>query len=375
MRLELIATTTFGLEAVARREIENLGYEIIRVEDGKVTYMADERGIVRSNLWLRIPDRILLKVGEFMAETFEELFQLTKGIAWEEIIPIDGKFTVIGTAVKSKLHSVPACQSIVKKAIVERMKSVYGIEEFAENGAEYTVKVTMLKDRATLTIDTSGTALHKRGYRTNAVAAPLKETMAAALVMLSFWNKDRILVDACCGSGTIPIEAAMIGMNVAPGLNREFASSEWEFVPKYLWKEERQKAYEAIDYDVKLDIRASDINKFAIKAARENAIDAGVEENIKFQIMDIGKFETSDVNGVIITNPPYGKRICTEEEVEKVYKALRNFYKNHKDWSLFAITSDEEFENKVMGHKANRRRKLFNGKIKTCYYQFHGERV
>ena len=227
MKLELIATATFGLEAVVKREIEALGYKIIRSEDAKITYMGDERAIARSNLWLRSADRVLLKMGEFKALEFEELFQQTKAVAWEDIIPADGKFTVTGTSVKSKLHSVPACQSIVKKAIVERLGSFYCIDRFEETGAEYTVKVTILKDRVTLTIDTSGTGLHKRGYRVCDVAAPIKETLAAAMVQLSFWKAGRLLVDPCCGSGTIPIEAAMIGRNIAPGLNRKFASQEW----------------------------------------------------------------------------------------------------------------------------------------------------
>ena len=227
MIIELIATTGFGLEAVAKRGIMDLGYEIVSVEDGKVTYKADERGIVRSNLWLRTPDRILMKIAEFKALEFEDLFQRVKGYPWEELIPIDGKFTVNGSSVKSKLSSVPACQSVVKKAIVERLKEFYVVDRFEETGAEYTVKVSLLKDRATITVDTSGSSLHKRGYRVAPVAAPMKENMAAALVLLSYWREGRLLVDPCCGSGTIPIEAAMIEMNIAPGLNRHFACEEW----------------------------------------------------------------------------------------------------------------------------------------------------
>ncbi len=373
MRMELIATTTFGLEAVAKREIQALGYEIIKVEDGKVTYMADERGIVRSNLWLRTPDRILMKIAEFQALEFEELFQRVKGYPWEELIPLDGKFTVIGTSVKSKLHSVPACQSIVKKAIVERMKEFYGVEKFEETGEVYTVKVTMLKDRATITVDTSGEGLHKRGYRVNAVVAPIKETMAAALVMLSFWKKDRLLVDPCCGSGTIPIEAAMIGMNIAPGLNRGFVSENWHTMSDEIWKEERKLAYEAIDHQVNLNIKAMDIDSQIIKVAKENAEEAGVLDCILFEQGDIKKLESQEKRGIIITNPPYGERIGEKEEITKIYKKLKIFYKEHVDWSLFLITTDMDFEEKVMGRKAERRRKLFNGKLKTCYYQFHGE--
>ena len=374
MIFELIATTTFGLEAVAKREIQALGYEIVRVEDGKVTYKADERGIVRSNLWLRTPDRILIKVDEFMAPEFEDLFQRVKGYPWEEIIPVDGKFTVIGTSVKSKLHSVPACQSTVKKAIVDRLADFYCVPRLEETGAEYTVKVTMLKDRATITIDTTGEGLHKRGYRQNAVAAPMKETMAAALVMLSYWKEGRLLVDPCCGSGTIPIEAAMIGMNIAPGLNRKFACQEWDLIEQNLWKEEKKKAYEAIDYDKDLRIKASDINPQAIEAACENAAEAGVDECIEFSVADIKDLKATEENGIIITNPPYGERIGDDEGIEKIYKKLNRFYKENKDWSLFLITTDEDLEDKVMGRKADRRRKLFNGRLKTCYYQFHGEK-
>lgn len=375
MRIELIATTAFGLEAVARREIQALGYEVVKTEDGKITYMADERGIVRSNLWLRTPDRILMKMAEFEAAEFEELFQQVKGIAWEELIPIDGKFTVIGSSVKSKLHSVPACQSIVKKAIAERLGEVYMSERLAETGAEYTVKVTMLRDRATITVDTSGEALHKRGYRINAVAAPIKETMAAALIMLSFWNKDRILTDPCCGSGTIPIEAAMIGMNIAPGLGRSFAAEEWEFIDKGIWGEERKKAYKSIDYDVKLDITACDINEKTLKAAMENAEEAGVKDAIKFIHRDIKDMQAAGKNGIVIVNPPYGERIGDEQAIGVINKSLKSFFAANPDWSLFIITTDETFEKNVMGRKAERRRKLFNGRLKTCYYQFHGKRV
>ena len=245
MKLELIATATFGLEAVVKREIEQLGYKIIKSEDAKITFLGDERAVARSNLWLRSADRVLIKMGEFRALEFEDLFQQVKGIAWEEWIPPDGKFTVNGTSVKSKLHSVPACQSIVKKAVVSRLSEVYGMDTFPETGAAYTIKVTLLKDRATITLDTSGAGLHKRGYRVMDVAAPMKETLAAAMVQLSFWRAGRILADPCCGSGTIPIEAAMIGRNIAPGISRRFASEEWEAIPKEIWKEERKAAYAA----------------------------------------------------------------------------------------------------------------------------------
>ena len=374
MKLELIATATFGLEAVVRREIEALGYRIIKTEDGKVTYMGDERAIVRSNLWLRTADRVLLKMAEFSAVEFEELFQQTKGLPWEQLIPLDGRFTVTGTSVKSKLHSVPACQKIVKKAIVEKLKEFYGVEVFEETGAEYTVKASLLKDRVTLTVDTSGTGLHKRGYRISDVAAPIKETLAAAMIQLSFWKKDRILVDPCCGSGTIPIEAAMIGRNIAPGLNRTFACEGWDFIPENLWKEERKAAFDNMDYEQPLDIYGYDINSKAVKAAQENAAEAGVDDCIQFCRADIRNLNSEGDNGIIITNPPYGKRIGEEDEISEIYEALKKFFKENRDWSLFMITTDKEVEKKVMGRKADRRRKLYNGRLETCYYQFHGER-
>ena len=374
MKLELIATATFGLEAVVRREIEALGYRIIKTEDGKVTYMGDERAIVRSNLWLRTADRVLLKMAEFSAVEFEELFQQTKGLPWEQLIPLDGRFTVTGTSVKSKLHSVPACQKIVKKAIVEKLKEFYGVEVFEETGAEYTVKASLLKDRVTLTVDTSGTGLHKRGYRISDVAAPIKETLAAAMIQLSFWKKERILVDPCCGSGTIPIEAAMIGRNIAPGLNRTFACEGWDFIPANLWKEERKAAFDNMNYEQPLDIYGYDINSKAVKAAQENAAEAGVDDCIQFCRADIRNLNSEGDNGIIITNPPYGKRIGEEDEISEIYEALKKFFKENRDWSLFMITTDKEVEKKVMGRKADRRRKLYNGRLETCYYQFHGER-
>lgn len=374
MKLELIATATFGLEAVVKREIEALGYKIIRSEDAKITYMGDERAIARSNLWLRSADRVLLKMGEFKALEFEELFQQTKAVAWEDIIPADGKFTVTGTSVKSKLHSVPACQSIVKKAIVERLGSFYCIDRFEETGAEYTVKVTILKDRVTLTIDTSGTGLHKRGYRVCDVAAPIKETLAAAMVQLSFWKAGRLLVDPCCGSGTIPIEAAMIGRNIAPGLNRKFASQEWDIIPPEIWKEERKAAFEAIDYDADIRIEASDISGKAVEAAIENAAEAGVDDCVEFKKMDMARLTAEEEGGIVITNPPYGERIGEKKQIEAIYSAYNEFYRKNPTWSLFMVTTDKEVENKIFGRPADRRRKLYNGRLEVCYYQFHGQK-
>ena len=375
MKTELIATATFGLEAVVNREIQELGYRIIKTEDGKVTYMGDERAIVRSNLWLRSADRVLLKMAEFMAEDFEELFQQTKALPWEQLIPIDGRFTVTGTSVKSILHSVPACQSIVKKAIVEKLREFYSVDVFEESGADYTVKVTILKDRVTLTVDTSGAGLHKRGYRKADVAAPIKETLAAAMVQLSFWKAGRILLDPCCGSGTIPIEAAMIGRNIAPGLNRSFACEGWEIIDRKLWKEEKKAAFEAIDYDAQLDIYGFDIDRKAVQASIENAVEAGVDDCIVFKKADASKLRPVGTNGIVITNPPYGERIGEEKQIEAIYSGFSRFFRENPDWSLFMITTDKDAEQKVMSRKADRRRKLYNGRLETCYYQFHGQRV
>lgn len=374
MKLEIIATATFGLEAVVKREIEALGYKIIKSEDGKITFMGDERAVVKANLWLRTADRIQIKMGEFMAYEFEDLFQQIKAIPWEEWIPIDGKFVVNGTSVKSKLSSVPACQSVSEKAIVERLKETYDVEHFEKTGALYDIKVAILKDRVTVTLDTTGPGLHKRGYRQRGVLAPIKETLAAAMVELSFWKKDRILIDPCCGSGTIPIEAAMIGKNIAPGLNRNFVAEEWEAIPKNLWKEERQQAYGKIETETSLRIFASDINPLAVEVAMKNAEDAGVDDCITFSVGDISTVKIHEEGVVMVTNPPYGERIGDRKAIDDIYKTYRKLFSENPTWSLFVITPDKTIENKVLGRPANRRRKLYNGRLEVCYYQFHGEK-
>lgn len=375
MKLELIATSTFGLEAPVKRELEALGFKILKSEDGKITFQGDERGIVKANLWLRCADRVQIKMAEFKALEFEDLFQQVKAIPWEEWIPPDGKFIVNGSSVKSKLSSVPACQSVSEKAIVERLKETYGIDYFEKTGALYDIKITLLKDRVTVTLDTTGPGLHKRGYRQNAVIAPIKETLAAAMINLSFWRNGRILVDPCCGSGTIPIEAAMIARNIAPGLNRSFVSEEWEAIPQKLWKEERKKAYEVIDWDCELEIYAYDIDKRALEAAKENAAEAGVEEDIVFQLGDGGKMQSGgNEGGIIVTNPPYGERIGDRESIDELYKGFNKFLKENKTWSMFAITPDKTIEEKVFNRPADRRRKLFNGRMEVCYYQYHGQK-
>lgn len=374
MKLELIATATFGLEALVKREIEALGYKILKSEDGKITFLGDERAIIRSNLWLRCADRVLLKMAEFEAKTFEELYQQTRGIPWENLIPPDGKFPVNGSSVKSTLHSVPACQSIVKKAVVDRLTDAYGVKNFEETGGDYEIKVTLLKDRVTLTVDTTGPGLHKRGYRIKDVRAPIKETLAAALVQLSFWREGRLLIDPCCGSGTIPIEAAMIGMGIAPGLNRNFSAETWHMINSGIWKEERKMAFDSIKHDADIQIIGADMDPTAIAAARENALEAGVADVITFRIDDVSALVSDVPRGIIITNPPYGERIGDQKAIEKIYVALNRFFKIHPDWSLFLVTTDKEVEQAVLGRPADRRRKLYNGRLEVCYYQFHGEK-
>ncbi|MGI6205947.1 MAG: THUMP domain-containing class I SAM-dependent RNA methyltransferase [Anaerovoracaceae bacterium] len=374
-KIELIATATFGLEAVVKREIEKLGYKITQSENSKITYMTDERGIARSNLWLRSADRVLLKMGEFPAETSEDLFQQTKALPWEEWIPEDGKFTVQCTTVKSKLRSEPANQKTVKKAIVERMQECYLRDRFPETGAEYTVKVTLLKDRATLTIDTSGSGLHTRGYRKHPVTAPIKETLAAALVQLSFWRSGRLLIDPFCGSGTIPIEAAMIERNIAPGLGRTFASERWDRIDGSIWKEERTKAYSDIDYDKPVSIIGCDIDGGAVEAARANAEDAGVDDCIVFKRADFLNLEKMpEPYSVIITNPPYGERIGGRRMLENINGHFARLINSDETLSCYVITEDKGLEKAVMPRKPDRRRKLYNGRLETCYYQYYGKR-
>ena len=372
---DLIATSTFGLEAIVRREVEDIGYEIKEVSDGKITYTTDVEGIILSNLWLRSADRVLLKMGEFKATTFEELFNQTNELPWEKWITADAKFTVTGKSVKSGLFSVSDCQAIVKKSIVKRLSAHYGIDWFPETGPEYTVQVSILKDIATLTIDTTGSVgLHKRGYRTRQGGAPLKETLAAALIQISYWNKDRVLYDPFCGSGTIPIEAAMIARNIAPGLNRKFACSDWPQIGDQLWKELRQEAYDSIDLETPVNIHASDIDRHAVTVAQENAAAAGVDDCIQFFVKSIHKAELPRLPyGVIISNPPYGERLSDEAQVEGLHKSLAQMLETDKTWSLYVITSASSLE-KDLGKRANKTRKLFNGRIAVNFYQYFGPR-
>ncbi|GHU66627.1 RNA methyltransferase [Clostridia bacterium] len=374
MKLELIATSAFGLEAVVRREIEALGFAVTEREDGRVSYTANESGLVRSNLWLRSADRVLLKMGEFEVSDFEDLFQGMRALPWETLIPLEGNFVVNTVSVKSKLSSVPAIQSVAEKALIERLSETYGKRRFEKSGARYDVLVRLLKDRAVVSVDTSGVGLHKRGYRTANVEAPIKETLAAALVSLSFWKAGRLLADPFCGSGTIAIEAALIGRNIAPGLGRSFDAERWDFVPLEIWKRERAEAYKQIDLDADVRILASDRSSKAIEAARENALNAGVEDCIRFERRFFSDFEATELSGVMVTNPPYGERLGDEKEVENLYRGIGAFFKENPTWSLFLITAHKQFETLAFSTPADRRRKLYNGRIETTFYQYHGQR-
>ena len=370
---ELIATTTFGIEGVVKREITNLGFKIVKTENGKVTFLSDEAGIARANLWLRTADRVLLKIGEFKAVTFDQLFDKTILLEWHKYIPSDGKFIVNGKSVKSKLFSISDCQAIVKKSIAENLKKKYKVSWLDETGADYPVLVSILKDVVTLTIDTSGIGLHKRGYRVKGVKAPLKETLGATLVLLSYWNKNRPLYDVFCGSGTIPIEAAMIGRNIAPGLNRDFASKHWPLISPSIWKEETKKAYLAIDHDIELNIFASDIDEFNILGAIENAEEAGVDDCITFVKKDFRDVNYNDDFGVIISNPPYGERLSKDENIKKLYQDMGRIFNGLDTWSTYILTAFEGFE-EIFNKKPSRQRKLYNGRIEAWYYQYFGPR-
>lgn len=373
-KIELIATTTFGLEAIAKRELVNLGYEDLKVENGKVIFTGTERDIPKTNLWLRTADRVLLRMGEFKALSFEELFEKTKALPWDEWIPENGNFLVEGKSIDSKLFSISDCQSIVEKAVVEKLKTKYSnVTWFEKSGAKYKIEVSLLKDIATLTIDTSGEGLHKRGYRDRAGDAPIKETLAAAMVLLSFWNKDRVLFDPFCGSGTIPIEAAMIGKNIAPGLDRKFVAEDWERINKEYWSEARTDAFKAIDNNVKLKILGCDIDKRAILRSRDNAAKVGLEDDIEFFMKDMRDVDLKNDYGVVISNPPYGERIGEKNEIQELYTDLGAKFRELDTWSVYIITSEESFE-KLYGKRADKKRKLYNGKIKVDYYQYYGPR-
>ena len=338
---KLVVPCHFGLEAVVKREIYDLGYEITKVEDGKITFEGDEEAICRANIFLRGAERVLLQIGRFKATSFEELFNEIEKLPWEDYIPEDGKFWVKkATSVKSKLFSASDIQSIIKKAMVRRLQKTYKKTWFEETGAEYPVRVSVLKDEFIVSLDTSGEALHKRGYRTMKSLAPIRETMAASLIMLTPWKKDRILVDPFCGSGTFPIEAAMMAANIAPGLNREFTAESWtNIIPRQLWYDTVEEAEEMIDLNVDVDIQGYDIDPDVIQAARSNAKRAGVDKLIHFQQRDVADLHHPKKYGFIITNPPYGERLVEKEQLPSLYKTIGNAFEGLDTWSKFVITS------------------------------------
>ncbi|MDO5418214.1 MAG: class I SAM-dependent RNA methyltransferase [Lachnospiraceae bacterium] len=370
---ELLAPCHFGLEAVLKKEILDLGYEISQVEDGRVTFIGDDEAICRANVFLRTAERVLLKVGSFPAASFEELFQGTKAIPWEEYIPADGKFWVAkASSIKSKLFSPSDIQSIMKKAMVERMKSHYGVTWFPENGSSYPLRVFLYKDMVTVGIDTSGDSLHKRGYRTLTSRAPITETLAASLILLTPWNKDRILVDPFCGSGTFPIEAAMIAANMAPGMNRSFLSEDWKnLIPRKCWYEAMDEANDLVDTEIEVDIQGYDIDGDIVKAARSNAERAGVDHLIHFQQRPVSALSHPKKYGFLISNPPYGERLEDKASLPALYREIGERFAALDSWSAYLITSYEDTE-KYMGRKADKNRKIYNGMMKTYFYQFQG---
>ncbi|HKL79566.1 MAG TPA: class I SAM-dependent RNA methyltransferase [Mobilitalea sp.] len=372
-QLEYMSPCHFGLEAVLKREITDLGFEITKVEDGKVSYIGDTSVCARANMFLRTTERVLLKVASFHAETFDELFENTKKIPWEEFIPKDGKFWVAkANSVNSKLFSPSDIQSIMKKAIVERMKMKYKIEWFEESGSSYPLRVTIMKDEVTVSIDTSGESLHRRGYRKLASKAPITETLAAALIMLTPWNKDRLLVDPFCGSGTIPIEAAMLGARIAPGSKREFLAETWiEMYQKKLWAEAREEAEDLQLRDIDMNIQGYDIDGEIVDAARQNARLAGVDHLIHFQQKPVKELSSSKKYGFIITNPPYGERLEEQKDLPGLYREIGKTFGALDSWSYYIISAYEDAQ-KYIGKKAEKNRKIYNGMIKTYFYQYLG---
>ena len=371
--VELIAPCHFGLETVLKKEILDLGYEISQVEDGRVTFLGDMEAVCYGNIFLRTAERILLKVGKIHAETFDELFEGTKALPWENYIPRDGKFWVAkATSIKSKLFSPSDIQSIMKKAMVERLKTYYGISWFEENGASYPVRVFLMKDEVTIGIDTSGVSLHKRGYRLLTAKAPITETLAAALIMLTPWKKDRILVDPFCGSGTFPIEAAMMAANIAPGMNRSFLAESWtNLIPKKCWYDAMDEANDLVEDQIETDIQGYDIDGEIVKAARENARTAGVDHMIHFQRRPVSELNHPKKYGFIITNPPYGERIEEKSALPALYQEIGEAFRRLDSWSEYVITSYDQAE-RYIGRKADKNRKIYNGMLKTYYYQFLG---
>ena len=372
-KMELIAPCHFGLEAVLKKEIYDLGYEITQVEDGRITFEGDEEAICRANIFLRTTERVLLIVGRFRAVTFEELFQGIKALPWEDFIPADGKFWVKkASSIKSKLFSSSDIQSIVKKAMVERMKQEDGMDWFPEDGASYPIRIFLYKDEVTVTLDTTGDSLHKRGYRQLSSKAPLTETLAAALILLTPWRADRILVDPLCGSGTFPIEAALIAANIAPGMKRHFLAETWDnLFPEELWESCFAEAEDMVNMDVSVDIQGYDIDGEVIKAARENAKRAGVDGLIHFQQRAVGELHHPKKYGFILTNPPYGERLEEKEALPALYAQIGRAYEGLDSWSMYLISGYEEAE-RYIGRRADKNRKIYNGMLKTYFYQYLG---
>ena len=372
-RFDLVAPCHFGLEAVLKKEIIDLGYEITEVADGRVTFAGDPDAVVRANIGLRTAERVLIKVGSFRAVTFEELFQGTKALPWEEFIPKDGKFWVKkASSVKSKLFSPSDIQSIMKKAMVDRLSDIYHIRRFEETGESFPVRVFLMKDEVTVCLDTTGDSLHKRGYRKLEAKAPIAENLAAALLMLTPWRGDRILVDPFCGSGTFPIEAAMIAANIAPGMNRHFTAERWtHIIPSSNWSDVREEAQEEINLDIETDIQGFDIDPDVIQIARINAQKAGVENLIHFQTRPVSELSHRKKYGFIVTNPPYGERIGEQNELPKLYETIGERYRTLDSWSMYLITAYDQAE-KYIGKKADKNRKIYNGMIKTYFYQYMG---
>ncbi|MEZ6045079.1 MAG: class I SAM-dependent RNA methyltransferase [Planctomycetaceae bacterium] len=372
--VELIVLSTFGLEAVVGRELKELGYEQYQIQDGRISFTGDLKAICRTNLWLRSADRVLVKLGQFQAVDFGELFDRTEAIPWEEWIPKNGEFPVRCKSIKSELHSVPTCQSIVKKAIVKRLQQAYGVEWFSEDGPTYAIDVSIRNNEVVLALDTSGPGLHKRGYRKSVGLSPLKETLAAALVQLSYWNSERLLVDPFCGTGTILIEAAWIGYNRAPGLQRTFPSERWPNLKRELWTEARIEAVDLQKKELQMPrMQGYDSDRRALGMARLHAQEAGVENDIHFQQQSFADFSTPHKYGCLITNPPYGIRSGEIEEAEEIYRQMGELFPRLDTWSKYVITSHPHFE-KLVGCEAGRRRKLYNGNIACTYYQFPGPR-
>mgnify|MGYP002508879501 FL=1 len=370
---ELIAPCHFGLEAVLKREIQDLGYEVSLVEDGRVTFLADAEGICQANLFLRTAERVLLQVGRFRAVTFDELFEQIKELPWERYLPKDGKFWVAkATSVKSQLFSPSDIQSIVKKAVVERLKAQYHMSWFPEDGAEYPLRITFLKDEAVVGLDTSGLSLHKRGYRLRSSKAPITETLAAALLMLTPWKGDRILVDPFCGCGTFPVEAAMMAAHMAPGMNRSFTAEAWgNLIARKYWYEAVTEANDLLDDTVTTDIQGYDIDPSMVKAARENARDAGVDHLIHFQVRPVKELHHPKKYGFLIANPPYGERLEERSALPQLYREFGEAFARLDSWSAYLITSYEEAE-RYIGRKADKNRKIYNGMLKTYFYQYLG---